>query len=178
MTKELEPLAKEAIKFKSKELEFLNYMKWGQKSFGKTFFPLEDYPIRIYLERKSPREFGYWATTKGRAELDKFKQTIKGIKPVEPIKPIPKELEPLAVEARKYKSAEEFRQGMWKKINIDKTIIPGFLKGTKEGSIRDANLAISKMLGQTEIKAGKVYATKGWFDTFKDFYTQTTNKGE
>jgi len=90
--------------------------------------------------------------------------------PTEPLaKAIPKELEPLAIEARKYKSAEEFVQGMWDRLNVAKTEIPGFQKGKKQGSVRDAHVAIRKM-------TGKEGAFGGWFDSFQDFYTQAVKK--
>src|SRR3990167_2946723 len=40
---------------------------------------------------------------------------------------VPKELEPLAQEAKKYKTPDEFLQAMWNRVNIEKKPLPGNL---------------------------------------------------
>ena len=111
--------------------------------------------------------------------------TLKGIEPtviektIAPIKgmaeqaakAVPQELEALAKEAGKYKNADEFVTAIWNKLNKEKTNVPGF----PDGGIRDASSAVAKYLGQLD-KGG--YPTKGWFDSFKDFYIQNAGKAE
>jgi len=89
----------------------------------------------------------------------------------EQAKAVPQELEVLAKEAGKYKNADEFVTAIWNKLNKEKTNVPGF----PDGGIRDASSAVAKYLGQLD-KGG--YPTKGWFDSFKDFYIQTAGKAE
>jgi len=88
---------------------------------------------------------------------------------------VPKELQPLAKEASKYKTADEFVTAMWNKINKENGKIPGFEKPSIEGDVRDAHMAISKLFGETKIIGGNEYPSGqgGWFDSFAKFYEKT-----
>ena len=70
---------------------------------------------------------------------------------------IPKKLELLAKETRKYKSAEEFIKAQ---------------QGKKGIADKFHNWDISQ--GRFREVAGKKYPIRGWFNTAQDFYIQST----
>ena len=94
---------------------------------------------------------------------DFYSRVTKRIEEVKPeIKPIPKELEPLAVEARKYKSAEEFEDSIKKFYKDRAKGLAGFT--TKQFSYGETTYGI-----QTELQL-----EKAGFKNLKSFYVQAT----
>lgn len=122
LPKELEPLVQEARKYKSAE-EFVGGLK---NKFAKELIKQEGLTGEISVAEmaRSPNvkpkmdEF-YLSLNKANIPTvaDFYTQATKGVKPKAKI---PKELEPLAEEARKYKSAEEFTQNLIFKIEDQK----------------------------------------------------------
>ena len=75
----------------------------------------------------------------------------------------PKSLQPLAEWARTFPDAKTFVDAAWLRINIEKRPLPG----TKKRGVTPTDCKIAKYLRQTD-KWG--FPTKGWFDSFADFY--------
>src|SRR3990167_8981178 len=125
---ELEPLAQEARKFKTEDEFFAKVYQDVQKTGKITGTDLE---VREFARVMNPetlgkgivRETGGWFD-----DVRKFyRQATEVVKP----QAISKELEPLAIDARKYKSAEEFvkaNRPVFRGTTIEEARITGFLK--------------------------------------------------
>ena len=175
--KVLEPLAKEARKIKTPS-EFIS-------KFGKQFNQIKgDLPLSSeYFWRQAnnlplPKPITKIPPTLGGAADFLKQQRIQATKGVE----IPKELEPLAAEARKYKSAKEFM----KNFKIETTPSGWTSIGGKPFLQSQAYDLLRKVTGTIEDVGIKrpvsskeaVLAQKKWQPIYeqklKDFYTQAT----
>jgi len=120
--------------------------------------------------------------------LSTLKRKIKGVEPEisKPISQIPKELEPLAVEARKYKSMEEFRKNMRRSVawkNAERIL--KYEEATRDNlalrKFGDKYVVILKKEGYTLAPAaskkianqaitGAITLKEAGFKSFTDFY--------